>query len=58
MNEGLSFVWQFEHPILLRGYVIKTANDCASRDFKQWSVTGQEVNIHTGEDIGHVQLDE
>ena len=57
-NEGFSMVWQFTTPFLMRGYVIKTANDCASRDPYEWNVTGQEVSGIEGEEVGHVQLDE
>ena len=39
-TEGFSMSWNFNEPILMRGYVIKTANDCPGRDPYDWTVTG------------------
>lgn len=50
--------WKFTKPILLRGYILRTANDCPERDPRVWTLTGTEVNVNSGEDIDHVVLDE
>lgn len=57
-TDGFSMTWNFTKPILVRGYILRTANDRPARDPRIWSMTGTEVNIHTGEDLDHVVLDE
>jgi hypothetical protein len=54
-EETFMLAYKFEKPILLRGYMIKTANDCPEYDPKDWeincrSLDGEDIIVHTVED--------
>lgn len=48
-DEKFILAYKFEKPILLKGYMIKTANDCPGRDPKDWIINC--LNIDGGEDV-------
>ena len=52
-NTGtLELTYTYEHPVLVRGYILKTANDDQDSDPKDWKIvctnveTNEEIEIH------------
>jgi hypothetical protein len=42
---GWEFTYYFKRPILVKGYVIQTANDCPNRDPVCWRVTNKKGEL-------------